>query len=234
MPQDNRRPKFIAMDGVEGCGKTTQCGLLAKTLIASGRKVTLTREPGGTIIGEKIRALLLDPGNEEMTPLVEALLFTAARAQLVAKVLVPELRVADVVICDRWVSSTFAYQGYGGPLPLKWIETLTSYATTFDLFRRPLTPDLVIILDLDPAVGFGRKGDDALDRMEQKGLEYHQRVRQGFLEYAKWHPEFCKVVDATGTTNDPGKSKAEVHRRIIAAVNEKFEKFGWNIQPVRK
>jgi len=220
------RRKFIVLDGVEGCGKSTQCKLLAEALRKADYEVVETFEPGGTEIGKVIRSLLLDPAYQKMTIRTEALLLSAARSQHCFEVIAPALEAGKVVVCDRYDPAFRAYQGgLAGKIPQKSIDYLVKFATCLDPLKKPLMPDLVIILDLDPKIGFEHKGDEALDRIELKGPEYHQWVRDGFLEYADQHPEFCVVVAADGTI-------AEVHQAIIAVVNKKFEELEWNIRPV--
>lgn len=184
----NRR--FIVFDGVEGCGKSTQAKLLGEALAARGAQVVQTLEPGGTAIGEAIRALLLSPAYPEMHELTEAFLFCADRAQHVLEVIRPALETGKIVISDRFASSTMVYQGFAGGLGAEAVEVLTWYAT------RGLQPDLLVILDIDPAEGVRRKAGDQADRIEQKSLEYHQRVRQGFVQYAEHLGGRAVVLDA--------------------------------------
>ena len=172
---------FIVLDGVEGCGKSTQIRLLADHLRAQGREVVVTVEPGGTPVGQRVRELLLDPQYPEMTPLTEVLLFCASRAQHCDEVIRPALNAGKVVVCDRFASSTIVYQGIAGDVGLAIVRAINAAATG------GLEPDLLIVLDLDPAAGMRRKFGDAAasgDRIEEKSLEFHQRVRQGFLDYA--------------------------------------------------
>jgi dTMP kinase len=188
MADTNRR--FIVFDGVEGCGKSTQARLLAEALEAQGQHVVLTLEPGGTAVGEAIRHCLLNPAFEEMHELTEAFLFCADRAQHVLEVIRPALEAGSTVISDRYASSTMVYQGFAGGIGPEAIEVLTWYAT------RGLQPDLLIVLDLDPLVGLRRKRGEMADRIERKSLDFHRRVREGFVQYAESLGQRAVVIDA--------------------------------------
>lgn len=187
---------FITLEGPEGSGKTTQQAQLAEWLRSHGLDVLCTREPGGTAIGNRVRSILLDPVAAEMEPTTEALLFSAARAQIVAQVIRPQLAKGGVVICDRFADSTMAYQGYGHQLDREMIATITAFATG------GLVPDLTFYLDVDVEVGLRRKqqhayGDSSQwNRMERQALVFHQRVRRGYLEMAAAEPHRWLVVDA--------------------------------------
>lgn len=184
---------FITFEGPEGSGKTTQLALLAAALRAKGLDVLTTREPGGTPIGDRVRAILLDPRHTEMVPATEFLLFSAARAQHVAEVIRPHLARGGVLLCDRYADSSLAYQGYGHGRELEVLRTITSYATGH------LVPDLSLYLDVPVQVGLGRKmgaDGDGWNRMEQKELDYHERVRAGYLEMVALEPERWVVIDA--------------------------------------
>lgn len=184
---------FITFEGPEGSGKSTQISLLATWLRERGRSVVTTREPGGTAIGDRIRGILLDPSVVEMEAETEVLLFSAARAQIVRQVILPALRRGDIVLCDRYADSTLAYQGYGHQLNLAQLRTITAFAT------QNLTPDLTVYLDIEVEVGLRRKaqGDASQwNRMEQRALAYHQRVRSGYLTMAAAEPGRWLVVDA--------------------------------------
>lgn len=204
--------KFIVMDGVEGCGKSTQIRLLAEAVGRAGRTVTVTHEPGGTPIGERIRALILSPEHPEMTPLTEVMLFCASRAQHCEQVIVPALAEGQVVICDRFASATAVYQGYAGGLGLDVVERVNAEATG------GLMPDLLIVLDLAPEIGLRRKFGDQRpsgDRIEEKSLQFHRRVRDGFLEYARLYPHSAVVISADASPDD-------VHRAILACVSDRL------------
>ena len=184
---------FITIEGPEGAGKTTQAARLEAHLRDAGIAVIRTREPGGTALGERIRDLLLDVagGDHRIDPLADALLFSAARRQLVEEVIRPALAVATSVVCARFADSTLAYQGYGSGLPLEDLRALERVATG------GLRPDLTILLDLSPEVGLGRKAPDDRTRFELAfDLAFHRRVREGFLDLAAREPDRFAVVDA--------------------------------------
>ena len=188
-----KRGLFITFEGPEGSGKTTQTRLLAAWLREKGHDVLTTREPGGTRIGDAVRNVLLDPAHVEMRPETEILLFSAARAQLVGQLIRPHLARGGVVLCDRFADSTLAYQGYGRQLDLDTLRLITAFATG------QLTPDLTICLDLPVIEGLQRKQGGDLgewNRMEREQLEFHERVRQGFLALAATEPARWLVLDA--------------------------------------
>jgi len=183
------RSLFVTLEGPEGGGKTTQAALLAEALIREGRDVLLCAEPGGGAIPRAIRALLLDPASAGMTPRAELLLFLAARAQHVDETIRPALDAGRIVLCDRFSDSTLAYQGYAGGLDLGRVDSMNAFATG------GLLPDLTLVLDIDARSGLARQQE--WNRMEAKGLEYHERVRRGFLELARLSPERIRVLDAS-------------------------------------
>lgn len=193
---------FITFEGVEGAGKTTQIERLRSALAESGFSPYVTREPGGESVAESIRDVLLNP-ERVITPTAELLLFLAARAQVTANVIKPRLESGDMVICDRFIDSTLAYQGYARGHDIEMVDQLNRLATS------GLSPDLTILLDLDPAVGLARQQDH--NRMEGESLDFHRRVRQGFLEEARKKPQRFRVIDAS----QPPES---VHAQILAAV----------------
>lgn len=180
------RGLFISFEGVEGAGKSTQIRLLCQRLIEQGREVCMTREPGGDKVAEGVRALLL---SEAMDSRAELLLFLAARAQNVAKVILPAVERGAVVLCDRFIDSSIAYQGYARGLGRDSVENLNRFATN------DLTPNITFLLDLPPERGLARQQDR--NRMEEESLQFHTRVREGFLAEAKRYPERFTVLDAT-------------------------------------
>ena len=183
---------FVAFEGGEGAGKSTQLELVAGWLRGTGRDVVVTREPGATAAGERLRAVLLDPATGRLAPRTEALLYAADRAQHVAQVVRPALQRGDVVLTDRYVDSSLAYQGAGRELERDDVKRLSRWAT------EGLMPDLVVLLDVDPEVGLRRaRVGGSLDRIEAESLEFHRRVRDGFLELAAAHPERYLVLDAS-------------------------------------
>lgn len=187
--------RFITFEGPDGSGKTTQIRLLAERLRAAGREVVLTREPGGGgPVAVEIRNLLLHGG--EMARDTEILLFFAARAEHVASLIRPALVQGKVVLCDRYTDSTLAYQGYGLGVDLAAIRALHRFATG------DLWPDRTIVLDIAPEVGLKRQAD--ANRMEERGLEFASKVRNGFLALAAEDPQRIKVVDASGSIEDVG------------------------------
>jgi dTMP kinase len=200
------RGRFITIEGPEGAGKTSQAKRLVDTLQARGLDVRATREPGGTPLGERIRELLLAPSSTPIDPLADALLFNAARRQLVEEVIEPSLAGGITVICARFADSTRAYQGYGGGLPVAQLERLEEIATG------GLTPDLTLLLDLPVEIGLARKAPDDQTRFETGfDLAFHRRVRNGFLTMAVAEPHRFVVLDAT-------LDEDSVAERILRAV----------------
>ena len=186
------RPVFLVLDGPEGCGKSTQARLLEQRLISVGRQVILVRDPGTTRIGEQVRAILLDPHHAEMAMRCEMLLYMAARAQMMAEVIRPALAAGRDVICDRFVSSTLAYQLEGDGLTAEEIRAVAEIAIQGGW------PDLTIVLDIPVEQGLARV-KRAKDRIEQRPLAYHERVRQNYLVLARADPARFRVVDAART-----------------------------------
>lgn len=199
-------PIFIVFEGVDGSGKTTQLHLLHKYLTEKNLPTYRTREPGGTPVGEKIRELLLDPTFSEMQERTEALLYAAARAQLVAQVIRPRLEQGYTVLCDRYIDSTLAYQGYGRGMDIDFLASINKLGTG------GLQPQLTILLDLSPEEGLARsRKERPADRLEKESLAFYQRVRQGYLELAKKNPQAYLVLDARLPLED-------LHRKICATV----------------
>lgn len=190
--------RFITFEGIEGCGKSTQASRLKAYLESQGQATVLTREPGGTPIGEAIRAILLNPEHSAMKPTAELLLYQAARAQHVEEVIQPALARGEFVICDRFVDSTLAYQGAGRQLS----QEILSAALDERLIAR-CVPDRTILLDIDVETSRQRLGyGQSLDRIEQEAVDFHARVRDGFLEIARLAPQRVNVIDATRTIDE--------------------------------
>jgi dTMP kinase len=199
-----RRGMFIVFEGVEGSGKTTQMKMLFDTFTKEGRGVVVTREPGGTPIAERIRGIVLDAAAKEMDPKTEALLYAASRAQHVMEVIRPGLEAGKIVLCDRFIDSSLAYQGIARGLGEEDILRLNIWGTDETI------PDLVILLHLDPEIGLSRtKGDP--DRMEQEDIGFHRKVSEAYLHLARAFPSRFTVIDAAGTVE-------EIHRQIKAAI----------------
>ena len=189
---------FITLEGPEGSGKTSQMAPLAEFLRQGGRDVLVTREPGGTLISDQIRSILMKMENSAMHPRTEILLFLAARAQLVAEVIRPALEADTIVLCDRYADSTLAYQGYGHGNDLDQLRNLLHFATG------GLKPDLTLLLDLDIEDGMRRKksGGSEWNRLDAYTRAFHQRVRQGYLSLAQAEPERWILIDAGRTTEE--------------------------------
>ncbi len=202
---------FVAFEGGDGAGKSTQVGALCRALEAGGSTVVRTREPGGTPVGEKLRALVLEHGQGDIDARTEALLFAASRAAHVQQVIRPALERGDVVVCDRYVDSSVAYQGAGRGLGTDSVLDLNLWAVD------GLRPDLTVLLDVDPAEGRSRRtsGDAPEDRMESEPDAFHGRIRGAFLEAARRAPERYLVLPA-------GESVEELARRILDAVRERL------------
>ncbi len=182
---------LVTLEGPDGAGKSTQAQRLADRLQSAGLDVVVTREPGGTRLGEAVRGLLLGPAGEARDPLTDAFLFNAARHQLVLEVIRPGLNRGAVVICDRFADSTLAYQGYGAGLPIDELRAIQAVATG------GLAPDLTILLDVPPEIGLARKSDASRNRFESAfDLAFHERVRAGFLALARAEPGRFRVIDS--------------------------------------
>lgn len=202
-----KRGAFISIEGGDGAGKTTQAALLVDALEAQGATVCRVHEPGGTELGERVRSILLDPSLEDVDALAELLLYEAARAQLVATVVVPALERGEVVVCDRFCDSTTAYQGYGRGLDVDMVERFNAAAS------RGIEPDCTLLLDMDSAFALDRAvhAGDGADRMEAAGQAFHDRVREGFRCLAESGAARVRVVDASGTPQ-------QVHARVMDAL----------------
>jgi len=201
-------PHFISLEGGEAVGKSTQAERLAARLTKLGRKVLVTREPGGTALGESIRHLLKHaPEGRGMTPQAELLLFLASRAELVRKVIMPALDQGVWVLCDRFMDSTTVYQGAGRKLPAEVVGRINAFAVGTHL------PGLTLVLDLDPEAARQRQtrrvrpaGEGIYDRMEAEPVDFFERVRQGYLEVAQAHPNRVKIVSAAGTIDQTAEA----------------------------
>jgi dTMP kinase len=201
---------FITLEGPEGSGKTSHIPYLVEYLRERGHMVFPTREPGGTSIGEQIREVIHDLKNVEMHPRTETLLYQAARAQIVEQVIRPRLKAGEIVLSDRYYDSTIAYQGYGHQQDLEQVRALVRYATG------GLVPDLTVLLDLDVEEGLRRKKkDNEWNRLDAYTVEFHQRVRVGYLEMVKAEPARWVVIDA-------GREWLEVQEELRGTILKKL------------
>jgi dTMP kinase len=211
------RGVFITLEGIDGCGKSTQLEMLAEALRARGHRITVSREPGGTSIGERIRELLSSDATASIQPATELLMIVAARAQHVAEVLRPAVEAGDIVISDRYTDSSVAFQGYGRGLDLAMIDSVNRLATG------GLKPDLTILFDLDAELAQARLDarrlsasegarKPALAYLDELELEFHKRVREGYLKIASADPARVKIVDAAGS---PDKTHAQVMSLVL-------------------
>lgn len=209
--------RFITFEGLDGSGKTTQLSILKTFLRDQGLEVDFTREPGGTLVAERVRDVLLDP-SAEIDDLTEALLFAAARSSHVNERIIPSLESGKWVLCDRFVDSSIAYQSYGRGLPREHVEEPSHLA------MRGRTPDLTILLDITADETVARRrarqtGRDADDRIESSGRSFYQRVRRGYLKQARRHPERFLVIDATQPVD-------EIHEQIAEEIDRRNNE-GW-------
>ena len=197
---------FVTFEGCEGVGKSTQLNMLKEYLSATGQEAAYVRETGSTRISEKIRSVILDPANTEMTAETEALLYAAARAQLVSEVILPALSAGKTVICDRYVDSSAAYQGYARGLGIDFVRRINSYALANAM------PDVTVFIDLRPSDAFRSVRRE--DRLEREKAEFHDKVYEGYLAQASTSNGRFVMIK-------PEKDKNETHRKIIAALREK-------------
>ena len=198
---------FITLEGIEGCGKTTQINHLSTFFENRGQPCVVTREPGGTAIGKEIRSILLNPSNKDMVPRAELLLYMADRAQHIAALVKPRLAENSVVLCDRYFDATVVYQGFARGLDTRFIYEL--HRIVLEDFK----PDLTILLDLSPRIGLARawkqldngtrSGTES--RFEEETLSFHEKVRAGYLELARLEPERFRIIDASGDENQVQK-----------------------------
>lgn len=194
---NNIHGAFISLEGGDGSGKSTQLALLTDYLNKNGYDCVFTREPGGTKISEKIREIILDGGNTEETPETEALLYAAARTQLVSELIIPAVKNGKIVVCDRYIDSSVAYQGYGRGLGKEFIDDINSFAI------KNRMPDVTLFFDITPERAFERKGGaDKNDRMEQSGLLFHKKVYEGYLRQAEEYPERIVRINAEQTVEN--------------------------------
>lgn len=202
---------FIVMEGPDGSGKTTQINLLKKYLEEAGYECLITREPGGTVIGEEVRQLILNPEHKEMSPVTEMLLYAASRAQLVHEVIGPALEEGKIVISDRFVDSSIVYQGIARKLGISTVSAVN--APGIGIYR----PDGIFFIDLSEAEGLRRKKEQKnLDRMEQEGIDFHHMVSEGYRKVLSGRPEVMKI--------DGGRSIDTIQKKIRNHVDELLKK----------
>lgn len=205
----NKRGKFVTFEGCEGCGKSTQVKLFNEYLTERGIPHIFTREPGGEKISEEIRRILLDANNAEMTDECEALLYAASRAQHLHDRIEPALAEGKLVVCDRYVDSSLAYQGYGRGLGVDFVCGINAYAL------QKYTPDVTIFIDLSPEEAFLRKhGADENDRLEQAGMAFHNRVYYGFKQLAEAYPQRFVCVNGRQTPD-------EIFAEVLSVLKER-------------
>ena len=193
---------FITFEGPEGSGKSTHSALLCQWLKRRSYKFIHTREPGGTRISEKLRGILLNKKNKEMSDEAEMLIYQAARAQIVKEIILPALKKKKIVVCDRFLDATIAYQGYGGGININLIKSIGKAATG------GIRPDLTILLDIETAKGLRRS--KTRDRMERKPYVYHKKVRKGYLKLARQEPRRIKIIKVNGDINKTQSSVRKV------------------------
>ena len=205
---------FISLEGIEGCGKTTQIRQLGAYLEERGYPYIATREPGGTVIGEKIRSILLDPASKNLVPTAELLLYCADRAQHISEVIKPGLSEGKIVLCDRYFDATLVYQGYARGLDTRFIAELHR------ILFQDLRPEVTILLDLPPRIGLARAWQE-LDsgsrcgtesRFEEEALNFHEKVREGYLALARTEPKRFRIIDAS---RSPDEVQADI-RSVLA------------------
>ncbi len=207
---------FISLEGIEGCGKTTQLEYLSALLDSTGQAYVVTREPGGTAIGKKIRSILLDPASREMVPAAELLLYLADRAQHIESLIKPQLAEGKIVVCDRYFDATVVYQGFARGLDAGFIRDLHR------IIFEDLKPDITLLLDLPPRIGLARawqeldRGNrsDTESRFEEEAISFHEKVRDGYLELARMEPIRFKIIDASRQIDEV---QADI-RKVLSAV----------------
>jgi dTMP kinase len=204
------RGLFITFEGIDGCGKSTQAWGLERRLEKEGNAPLLLREPGGTPISEDIRKVLLNPDNSSMAPENEALLLAASRSQLLKEVIVPHLEKGTIVLCDRYIDSTLAYQGFGRDLPQKWLRQINRLA--FEL----AIPDKTFLFDLPVDVALSRLGNRQRDRIEATGVDFLEKVRNGFLTLAEQESDRYIILDGQNQSEELEKDISSQVLRIIS------------------
>lgn len=211
MPTENNKKigSFITLEGGDGSGKSTQLKKLTDYLVENGYDCVFTREPGGTKISEEIRKIILDGSNVEMTDKAESLLYAAAREQLVDELILPSVKAGKLVVCDRYLDSSIAYQGYGRELGEEYVKSINA-----KVIERCM-PEVTLFFDISPAKAFERKGgEDKDDRLEQSGRVFHERVYKGYKTLAENDPKRIAVIDA-------GKSVEEVFGQVLKVLKER-------------
>lgn len=205
---------FITLEGGEGSGKTTVLQQLAKLLDECGVVYMTTREPGGIDIAEQIRSLILDPSNTAMDGRTEALLYAAARRQHLVEKVLPALKQGIVVLCDRFIDSSLAYQGYARELGIEEVLAINSFATSGQM------PDVTFYMDIEPEIGLARiaagEGRE-INRLDLEGIDFHQKVREGYLNVANLYPERIKIIDASGSKEEVAEA---IKSKIIAVLKD--------------
>lgn len=202
---------FITMEGTDGSGKTLQSKILSKYLIKKGFKVIITREPGGTEISEKIRDIIIDKKNSMMDNYTEALLYAAARAQIVAEIIQPNLESGNVVICDRFLDSSIVYQGIARGLGIDTIENINKFAT------KGISPDITFFMDIPPEKALARRQKaSSLDRIEMEKIEFHKNVYLGYKKLATMYNKRIYTIDANDIPTN-------IHNNIVSIINKYLE-----------
>lgn len=207
---------FITFEGPDGAGKSSQIEKLIARLAAEGYQPVVTREPGGTAVGDRIRDVVHDVRHAEMSPSAEVLLYSASRAQLVNEIIRPALAKGEIVLCDRYADSTLAYQGYGRGLDLEALQNLTEFATG------GLTPDLTILLDIDGPAGLARRVEfgEEMNRLDLEALDFHERVRAGYLQLVAGDPARWVVIDAA---RSPEEVAEDVQTSVLTHLQKSAE-----------
>ena len=205
---------FITFEGPDGSGKTTQMNMLIPVLESQGADIIRTREPGGTEIGDQIRSVIMDMKNKSMHPRAEILLFCASRAQLVEELIRPSIAAGKIILCDRYADSTMAYQGYGHGLDKEALSQLLDFATG------RLKPDLTLLFDIPSESGLRRRqaNHDEWNRMDDYALQFHEKVRNGYLEMAEKEPERWIVINAD-------RPKDVIHEEVVSILSEKLKSY---------